>query len=76
MVDFIKRDKDDIYSKPIIGFLFKNQKFLMTLKIVVSALFLYAIYFGYIHTGKDNLFTWAVFWVSFGLCLWLSLSLH
>ena len=62
MVDFIKRDKDDIYSKPIIGFLFKNQKFLMTLKIVVSALFLYAIYFGYTHTGKDNLFTWAVFW--------------
>jgi ferredoxin len=62
MVDFIKRDKDDIYGKPIIGFLFKNQKFLMTLKIVVSALFLYAIYFGYTHTGKDNLFTWAVFW--------------
>ncbi|WP_324170690.1 4Fe-4S binding protein [Sulfurimonas sp.] len=62
MVDFIKRDKDDIYSKPIIGFLFKNQKFLMTLKIIVLALFLYAIYYGYTHTGKDNLFTWAVFW--------------
>jgi len=62
MVDFIKRDKNDIYSKPILGFLFKNQKFLLTLKIVVLALFLYAIYFGFTHTGKDNLFTWAVFW--------------
>ena len=62
MVDFIKRDNDDIYSKPIIGFLFKNQKFLLTLKIVVLALFLYAIYFGFTHTGKDNNFTWAVFW--------------
>jgi len=62
MVDFIKRDKDDIYAKPIIGFLFKNQKFLMALKIVVLALFIYAIYFGYAHTGKDNTFTWAVFW--------------
>ncbi|WP_373035916.1 nitrous oxide reductase accessory protein NosL [Sulfurimonas sp.] len=62
MVDFIKRDKDDIYGKPVIGFLFKNQKFLMTLKIAVLALFLYAIYFGYTHTGKDNIFTWAVFW--------------
>ena len=62
MVDFIKRDKDDIYGKPIVGFLFKNQKFIMTLKIVVAALFFYAIYFGFTHTGKDNTFTWAVFW--------------
>lgn len=62
MVDFIKRDKNDIYSKPIMGFLFKNQKFLMTLKIAVLALFLYALYFGFAHTGKDNTFTYAVFW--------------
>ncbi len=62
MVDFMKRDKDDIYSKPILGFLFKNQKFLMALKIVVLALFVYALYFGFTHTGKDNLFTRAVFW--------------
>lgn len=62
MVDFIKRDKDDLYGRPIVGFLFKNQKFLMTLKIAVLALFIYAIYFGFAHTGKDNNFTWAVFW--------------
>ncbi len=62
MVSFIKRDKDDIYSKPILGFLFKNQKFLLSLKIAVSALFIYALYFGFAHTGKDNTFTTAVFW--------------
>ncbi len=62
MVDFIKRDKNDLYGKPILGFLFKNQKFLMILKLVVLALFFYAIYYGYAHTGKDNNFTWAVFW--------------
>ena len=62
MVDFIKRDKDDIYSKPILGFFFKNQKFIMALKVVVLALFLYAIYLGFAHTGKENTFTWALFW--------------
>ena len=62
MVDFIKRDNGDIYSKPILGFLFKNQKFLLTLKIVVLSLFVYALYFGFAHTGKDNMFTKAVFW--------------
>lgn len=62
MVNFIKRDKDDIYSKPILGFLFKNQKFLLSLKIAVFVLFIYALYFGFTHTGKDNTFTTAVFW--------------
>lgn len=27
MVNFIKRDKTDIFGMPILGFLFKNQKF-------------------------------------------------
>ncbi len=62
MVDFIKRDKNDIYAKPILGFLFKNHKFLVTLKIVVLALFVYALYFGFAHTGKENTFTTALFW--------------
>ncbi|MFT7824270.1 MAG: nitrous oxide reductase accessory protein NosL [Sulfurimonas sp.] len=62
MVDFIKRDKNDIYAKPVLGFLFKNQKFLMTLKIVVSALFFYAIYLGFADTSKNNTFTYALFW--------------
>ncbi|ABB43556.1 Polyferredoxin-like protein [Sulfurimonas denitrificans DSM 1251] len=62
MVNFIKRDKNDIYAKPILGFLFKNQKFLLSLKIAVSLLFVYALYFGFAHTLKDNTFTTAVFW--------------
>lgn len=62
MVNFIKRDKNDIYSKPILGFLFKNQKFLFSLKVAVSLLFVYALYFGFAYTGEDNTFTTAVFW--------------
>ena len=62
MVNFMKRDKDDIYSKPIQGFLFKNEKFLLSLKIAVSALFFYAIYLGFADSSKNNTFTYALFW--------------
>lgn len=63
MVDFIKRDKNDIYSFPIIGFMFKNQKFLTMLKVLILALFVYAIVFGYLYPNKkDNVFTTGLFW--------------
>ncbi len=62
MVDFIKRDKDDIFSKPILGFLFKNQKFLFLLRVVVAGLFFYAIFLGIANPTKENLFTTALFW--------------
>ncbi|MBU0632563.1 4Fe-4S binding protein [bacterium] len=62
MVDFIKRDKNDIFGKPILGFLFKNQKFLMALRVVVSVTFFYALYFGFAHPDKENIFTGALFW--------------
>lgn len=62
MVKFIKRDKNDIYSKPISGFLFKNQKFLNILKVVILSLFIYAIYLGFVDSGKNNTFTTALFW--------------
>ncbi len=62
MVRFIKRDKNDIFGKKILGFLFHNQKFLKVFKSIVLFLFLYAIYYGFTHTGKDNLFTPALFW--------------
>lgn len=69
MVEFIKRDKNDIFNKPLLGFLFKNQKFLLTLRIVVAALFFYALYFGFVHPGKENIFTgaffWGIFWALF-----------
>ena len=66
MVDYQKRDKNDIYNIPVLGFLFKNQKFIVGLKIAVLALFIYAIAFGIIYPGKDeNIFTTAVFWSLF-----------
>ncbi|WP_345976006.1 4Fe-4S binding protein [Sulfurimonas sp. HSL3-7] len=62
MVDFIKRDKNDLFDKPLLGFLFKNRTFLMTLRVVVAAFFFYALYFGFAHPGKENIFTGALFW--------------
>ncbi|NLO16983.1 MAG: 4Fe-4S binding protein [Arcobacter butzleri] len=62
MVTFVKRDKNDIFDKTILGFLFKNPKFLLILRIFVSLLFFYAIYYGLSYPNKDNLFTIALFW--------------
>jgi len=62
MVDKINRDKNDIYGMPILGFLFKNPKFLLTLKLSVFALFLYAMTYGFINTSSENMITKGVFW--------------
>jgi len=62
LVEYIKRDKNDIYGKPILGFFFKNQKFITTFKIILTAVFFYALYFGFTHQGKENTFTTALFW--------------
>ena len=65
MVDFIKRDKKDIFKYKILSFLFKNPKFLLVLRLFTSFLFFYAIYFGYINQDKSNIFTPAIFWSLF-----------
>ncbi len=62
MVKHIQRDKNDIFGKPVLGFLFKNKKFLFFLRTAVAALFFYALYFGFAHPGEENIFTGAVFW--------------
>ncbi|MEA3353101.1 MAG: 4Fe-4S binding protein [Campylobacterota bacterium] len=62
MVDFIKRDKNDIFNRPVLGFIFKNHKFLTALRVMVTALFFYAVYFGFAYPEKSNIFTGAVFW--------------
>lgn len=63
MVDFIKRDSNDMFKNPIFRFLFKNTKFLLVFRIAVALLFFYAIYFGFVNPSKDeNIFTGAVFW--------------
>jgi len=66
MVDYQKRDKNDIYNMPVLGFIFKNNIFIKTLQISVLALFVYAIVFGVIYpSSKENIFTTAVFWSLF-----------
>ncbi|MCW8953631.1 MAG: 4Fe-4S binding protein [Sulfurimonas sp.] len=66
MVDYQKRDKNDIFNIPVLGFLFKNQTFIMTLRVGVLALFIYAIVFGIMYpTKEENIFTTAVFWSLF-----------
>lgn len=62
MVDFIKRDNNDLFKNPVFAFLFKNTRFLLLLRVAVAALFFYAIYYGFAYPGKENIFTGAVFW--------------
>lgn len=63
------RDKNDIFNMPILGFMFKNQKFITVLRIVVLTLFVYAIYLGFVDQSKENTFTvklfWGLFWSLF-----------
>jgi polyferredoxin len=62
MVSYIKRDSNDIYSMPILGFLFKNSKFIFIFRVFVTVIFFFAIYLGFTIPTKENLFTPALFW--------------
>lgn len=62
MVDFIKREKKDLFKYSIFAFLFKNKKFLLGFRIAVALLFFYALYYGFTNPQKTNIFTSAVFW--------------
>ena len=62
MVDKINRDKNDIFAIPILKTVFKNSLFIKVVQVLVLALFVYAIYFGYINPTKENTFTKNVFW--------------
>lgn len=58
MIEFKQeRDKNDIFNMPILGFIFKNQKFIMAIRVLVLALFIFGIYFGFKDPGKENIFT-------------------
>ena len=62
MVDFVNRDKNDIFGMPVLSLIFKNRVFLRIIQVVVFTLFLYAIYFGFINpTKEENLFTTGLF---------------
>lgn len=62
MTNFVNRDNNDIFKNPFLAFLFKNKKFLFTFRILVTLLFFYAIFYGFIHQEKSNTFTTTVFW--------------
>ncbi|DAB29530.1 MAG TPA: ferredoxin [Sulfurimonas sp. UBA12504] len=66
MVTEQKRNNNDIYKIPFLGFLFKNKIFIKGLQLSVLALFFYAIVFGILYpTKEENIFTTAVFWSLF-----------
>ncbi len=63
------KDKNDIFAMPVLGFVFKNQKFIMLVRIITLSLFAYGVYLGFAEQGKDNTFTkylfWGLFWSLF-----------
>ena len=62
MVTEVERKKSDLFDKPILSFLLKNSRFLLALRVTITALFFYALYFGFTQPEKTNLFTPALFW--------------
>jgi len=63
------RDKNDIFQIPVLSYIFKNQKFLTLIRVIVLALFIFGVYLGFEDTGKENIFTpylfWGLFWSLF-----------
>ncbi|WP_457606060.1 nitrous oxide reductase accessory protein NosL [Nitratifractor sp.] len=62
MVTFFKRERGDLFRNRFFNFLFRNRRFVFWLRVAVAALFFFAIWMGYAHPGKENLFTTALFW--------------
>ncbi|MDD2974857.1 MAG: 4Fe-4S binding protein [Arcobacter sp.] len=62
MTNFINRDKNDIFKYRIFSFLFKNNKFLIFFRILVTLLFFYAIFYGFYYADETNKFTTTIFW--------------
>ncbi len=63
------RNKNDIYSIPLLGFIFKNQKFIRIIQIITLGLFVYGVYMGFDEPTLENKFTrylfWGLFWSLF-----------
>lgn len=75
MVKNIKREGNDIFNIVFLKTIFKSAIFIRVVQILVLALFLYAIYFGFINPTKDNIFTRNIFWGLFwSLFMVLSLT--
>ena len=66
-----QRAKTDLLGMPFLGFLFKNPTFLLCLRSAIVALMAYAIVYGFLVPGSENIFTtglfWGIFWPFFML---------
>lgn len=66
MVDHITRSRGDIFGWPLLGFLFKNPKAIMAVRLIALALFTSALVLGLIYTDSAvNPYTTAIFWSLF-----------
>ncbi len=66
MKNIVQKEKRDLFSFSLFIFLFKNKKFLFLFRLIISFLFFYAIFLGFIYpTKEENLFTTALFWSLF-----------
>jgi ferredoxin len=72
-----KRASNDIYTIPVVGFIFKNKIFIRIIQLLTLALFIYGVYMGFKEPTNENIFTkklfWGLFW-SFFIVITLVLS--
>ena len=62
MVTQIKRAANDIFGIPVLRTIFKDERFILFVRLVVLGLFFYGIYLGFAYPTKENTFTPALFW--------------
>lgn len=61
MIKEQKRDANDIFGMPILGFIFKNSLFVSGVRFLVFLLFAYAIFLGFVDNSPENSFTEELF---------------
>lgn len=63
------KDKNDIFTMPLLGFIFKNPTFITAIRVITLTLFVYGIYLGFLIQTSENIFTkelfWGLFWSLF-----------
>ena len=56
------RDRNDIFAKPVLKTIFKNQTFIRFIQLVTLGLFIYGVYMGFKEPTPKNHFTTELFW--------------
>ncbi len=69
MIESKKRNRSDIYGIPLLKTVFKNPRFILGVRLIVLALFIYGVYLGFTDNTTENTFTrnlfWGLFWSLF-----------